>query len=333
MTDTSKIKPSYLALSGGVGGAKLVLGLQTLLADVRHVDAALQVIVNTGDDFEHLGLPICPDIDTLLYTLSGTANPATGWGRRDETWQFMSTLETLGGATWFRLGDRDMATHVRRRDLLAAGHSLTQVTAELRQALQVPTSILPMADTPVRTHIQTATEELEFQDYFVRQQAQPIATGIRYAGAATTMAAPEALAALRSPSLQVIIVTPSNPWLSIAPILSLAEIKSTILASEAPVVGISPIIDGKAVKGPTAKLMHELGVPVSASGVAEYYGDLLDGFIIDTADASQQSAIEARGIAVTVTNTRMKTIEDKVELARSVLQLAEQLRNKQAAQP
>lgn len=313
-------EPSVVALSGGVGGAKLVLGLQQLLGE------NLQAIVNTGDDFEHLGLPICPDIDTLLYTLSGNANTETGWGRRDETWSFMDALGALGGPTWFRLGDRDLATHARRRELLDSGLSLTGVTDALRRSLSIEVPILPMSDTAVRTHIATAAGELEFQDYFVRQQARPVATGIRYAGAASAAAAPAALAALASPALQVIIITPSNPWLSIAPILSLPELRATIVARQAPVVGVSPIIGGKAVKGPAAKLMSELGLTPSAVNVARYYGELLDGFVIDTEDADQQGAIEALGIAVTVTNTRMHTLDDKTQLANTVLDLARQLR-------
>jgi len=317
--------PSYAVLSGGIGGAKLVLGLQQVLAAGQ-----LQVIANTGDDFEHLGLPICPDIDTLIYTLAGIANPATGWGLRNESWQFMAALEALGGATWFRLGDRDLATHVHRRELLQRGQTLSEATTALRLAQNVDVAIWPMSDTPVRTLVETATGLLEFQDYFVRQQAQPVAQGFRYDGGASAQASSGALRALNAAGLAAIILTPSNPWLSIAPILSIDDIKATITANAAPVIAVSPIVNGAAIKGPTAKLMRELGVEPSVVNIARHYHDILDGLVIDTQDHARQDAIEAMGIRVYITNTVMQSRADKAALAQHVLNFAAQLRAERA---
>jgi len=320
MSDTPS---TYTVLSGGVGGAKLVLGLHEQLEPGQ-----LQVIANTGDDFEHLGLTICPDIDTLIYTLSGQANPETGWGVRDESWQFMDSLEALGGATWFRLGDRDLATHIRRRELLTAGLSLTDTTAQLCDALSLHTPIWPMSDEPVRTHILTETGPLPFQDYFVRLQAQPVATGFDYARADTAQASSGALQALTDATLGGIFVAPSNPWLSIDPILSLSEIKSAIINAAAPVIGISPIVGGRAIKGPTAKLMAETGINPSALSIAEHYRDILDGLIIDEQDMAEAGAIEALGLQVEVAQTVMNNKQDKIDLAAIALKFAITMKNR-----
>lgn len=309
----------YTVLSGGVGGARLVLGLQHVLEP-----GALQVVVNTGDDFEHLGLLICPDLDTLVYTLADCANPETGWGLRDESWAFMDALATLGGPTWFRLGDRDLATHMQRRAALAEGLSLTAVTEQLQQRLGVTTPLWPMSDDPVRTEIHTADGTLAFQDYFVRLGARPVAQGFNYKGAETATASPQALRALEA--ADAIIIAPSNPWLSIAPVLSLPAIGATIGRSNAPVVAVAPVIAGQAVKGPTAKLMQELGIEAGVVGIARHYGSLLDGLIIDRQDAAQQDAIEALGIKVAITDTLMTTLEDKTRLADSVIEFAQRLR-------
>lgn len=312
--------PSYAVLSGGIGGAKLVLGLQQVLAAGQ-----LQVIANTGDDFEHLGLPICPDIDTLIYSLAGVANPETGWGLRNESWQFMAALEALGGATWFRLGDRDLATHIRRRELLQRGRTLSEATTALRLALNVAVPIWPMSDAPVRTLVETTGGPLEFQDYFVRQQAQPVARGFHYSGSESARASGGALSALKAAGLAAIILTPSNPWLSIAPILSIADIQATITANAAPVIAVSPIVNGAAIKGPTAKLMRELGIEPSVDSIAMHYRDILDGLVIDTQDRARQDAIEAMGIRVYVTNTVMQSLADKAALAQHVVDFAAQL--------
>ena len=289
-----------------------------------------QVIANTGDDFEHLGLPICPDLDTLIYTLAGAANPATGWGLRNETWHFMEALEALGGAAWFRLGDRDLATHLRRRELLQRGQTLSEVTTALRLAQNVNVPIWPMSDAPVRTIVETAAGPLDFQDYFVRQQAQPVAKGFRYSGGESARASGGTLKALKAAELGAIILSPSNPWLSIDPILSIGDIKATITAHSAPVIAVSPIVNGAAIKGPTAKLMRELGIEPSVVNIASHYRDIVDGLVIDTQDHALQDAIEAMGIRVYITNTVMQSLADKAALAQHVLDFAAQLRAERA---
>lgn len=301
---------TYTILSGGVGGAKLVLGLAGRLDEED-----LSVIVNTGDDFRHLGLKICPDIDTLIYTLAGEANPDTGWGLREESWQFMEQLEKLGGPTWFRLGDRDLATHLRRKELLADGYTLTEVTAELCRALGIKTSILPMSNEPVSTLVHTAEGTLPFQEYFVRLQTDPVATGFAYAGSDKAFATAEVLRALDDDSLAAIFIAPSNPWLSIDPILSLDDIKSTIINAPAPVVAVSPIVAGKAIKGPTAKLMAETGLESSVTSIARHYSELIDGLIVDERDANLKDEIEDMGLRVGIARTLMNNQKDKVALA------------------
>jgi LPPG:FO 2-phospho-L-lactate transferase len=313
-------RPTYTVLSGGVGGAKLVLGLQHVLEPSQ-----LKVIANTGDDFDHLGLRICPDIDTLLYTLAGTADPERGWGLAGESWQLMAQLEKLGGPTWFRLGDRDLATHLLRTEWLSAGKSLSDVCCELRRSMDVLPEIWPMSDQPVRTRIVTDAGTLDFQDYFVRQQARPAMRAVAYAGCDTAAAAPAALEALSDSALGAIIITPSNPWLSIDPILSLSDIKSKIKNTSMPVVGVSPIVGGKAIKGPTAKLMAEIGIKPSALSIAQHYADLLDGLVIDEQDAGLRGAIEETGITVEISNTIMRNTQDKIALAETVVALANRL--------
>ncbi len=318
----------FTVLSGGVGGAKLVLGLRDILgAD------ALQVVVNTGDDFEHIGLPVCPDIDTLIYTLADQANPETGWGRRDESWHFMDALAALGGDTWFRLGDRDLGTHVRRRELLQNGVTLSAATLQIARVMGVSTPIYPMSDAPVQTLIATATGEISFQDYFVRLHAQPAITGIRYRSESSAAPGPGALQALAADDLTGIIIAPSNPWLSIAPILSVAELKSSILCNKAPVIAVSPIVDGQAIKGPTAKLMDELGIGASVVGIAEYYRNLIDGLVIDQKDKQHRAIIEGMGIQVAVTNTIMNDLQDKTRLAQFVCDFAMTLGQKPGKSP
>jgi LPPG:FO 2-phospho-L-lactate transferase len=307
-------------LSGGVGGAKLVLGLSQCLSAEQ-----LQVVANTGDDFNHLGLPISPDLDTLMYTLADIANPDTGWGLRDESWDFMAALSALNGPTWFQLGDRDLGTHAQRRELLIAGKTLSEATQTLFNAAGVAIPVWPMSDSDVRTIISSESQDYDFQSYFVEHQAAPVATGFRYATADDTLASAGALAALSQPDLDAIIISPSNPWLSIDPILSLSDIRTAISNNKAPVIGVSPIVGGRAIKGPTAKLMQELGLEVSALGVARHYQDILDGFIIDTQDAAQRAAIEELGISVGITNTVMQNLNDKRQLAGFAIDFAGQL--------
>jgi LPPG:FO 2-phospho-L-lactate transferase len=305
---------SVLALSGGIGGAKLALGLYRVLPPGQ-----LTVVANTGDDFEHLGLSISPDIDTLLYTLAGIDNPEFGWGRRNETWTFMAALETLGGETWFKLGDGDLATHVERTRRLAAGESLSQVTDDFRRRLGVSARLLPMSDDLVRTRLRTDEGWLDLQDYFVRLRASPVVREIAYAGATEARANPDFLAVLAGDDLELVVICPSNPFLSIDPVLSLPRVRNALRACRAPVVAVSPIIGGKAVKGPTAKIMAELGLPAGAAAVAQHYEDILDVFIADEGDANE---IEDLGIPVRLARTLMSTIEDREALARTVLAAA-----------
>jgi LPPG:FO 2-phospho-L-lactate transferase len=304
-------------LTGGVGGAKLALGLYEILpAD------SLRIIVNTGDDFEHLGLTICPDIDTLMYTLSKQANTETGWGLRNETWDFMDALGALKGPDWFRLGDRDLATHIRRRELLLSGSSLSEATAELFTAASIAAVATPMSDDPVRTRIKSDTQDYDFQNYFVRLKAAPVARGFSYDGHDTAEISPSAASALEPAFADAIVIAPSNPWLSIDPILSLSDIKTRIRNNPAPVIAVSPIVGGRAIKGPAAKLMRELNMEVSALSIARHYGELIDALIIDNADADQRNAIELLGLRVGVTNTVMNTLQEKTSLARFTLEFA-----------
>jgi LPPG:FO 2-phospho-L-lactate transferase len=274
------------------------------------------VVANTGDDFEHLGLAISPDIDTLLYTLAGLDNPELGWGRRDETWSFMKALGDLGGETWFNLGDGDLATHVERTRRLALGESLSQITDDFRRRLGISAQLLPMTDDPVRTRILTAAGWLDFQDYFVRQRCAPVVREIIFAGADEARPQPEFVAALADKDLRAVVICPSNPFISIDPILGLPGVRAALRACTAPVVAVSPIIGGQAVKGPTAKIMTELGLPVGAAAVAQHYGDIVDLYIADEEDATE---IGSLAVPVTFTRTLMLTLEDREALARAVL--------------
>jgi LPPG:FO 2-phospho-L-lactate transferase len=305
---------SVLALSGGIGGAKLALGLYRVLPP-----GELTVVVNTGDDFEHLGLAISPDIDTLLYTLAGINNPEFGWGRHNETWTFMAALDALGGETWFKLGDGDLATHVARTRRLSGGESLSQVTDDFRRRLGISARLLPMSDDRVRTRLRTDGGWLDFQDYFVRLHASPVVREIACAGALEARANPDLLSALAGDDLELVVICPSNPFISIDPILNLPRVRDALRACRAPVVAVSPIIGGKAVKGPTAKIMAELGLPVGAAAVARHYEDILDTFVAEESDANE---VEDLGIPVTLARTFMSTIEDREDLARVVLAVA-----------
>jgi LPPG:FO 2-phospho-L-lactate transferase len=304
-----------IALSGGIGGAKLALGLSHVLPPEE-----LLIIANTGDDFEHYGLTICPDTDTLLYTLAGLDNPQLGWGRADESWAFMETLASLGGADWFRLGDRDLALHVLRNHRLRAGESLSTITDDFRQRFGIGPRILPMSDDPVRTQIGTDQGWLDFQDWFVRLRAEPLARAVKFAGVEQARPQPVLLEALRAPP-RGIVICPSNPFISIEPILAVPGLRDAIAASGAPVVAVSPIIAGQAVKGPTARMFEALGVMPSAAAVAARYGDLLDGYVMEHGD-------DAAGITPRVfhATTLMRDLADKTALARQVLAAIEALR-------
>ena len=312
---------SVVALSGGVGGAKLALGLSRVLPPDD-----LLIVANTGDDFEHLGLCISPDIDTVMYTLAGLANQELGWGRQDESWSFMETLAAIGGETWFRLGDRDLAVHVERTRRLRAGETLSAITGDLCRRLGVGPRVLPMSDDPVRTRVRTDEGWIDFQDYFVHRRCEPVVHELAFHGAATARAQPEFLTALADPRLKAVVICPSNPFISIEPILALPGVRSALEDCTAPVIAVSPIIGGRAVKGPTAKMMAELGTPPSAGAVARRYGDLIDGYVVDFADMDQVAGI---GTRVTLGQTMMTTLADREALARTVLQAAGVLIEKQ----
>ena len=306
-----------LALAGGVGGAKLALGLAGVLPA-----EALTVAVNTADDFEHLGLTVCPDLDTVMYTLAGVANPETGWGRRDESWTVMEALGPLGGETWFRLGDKDFATHIERTRRLRSGESLSSVMRDLSTRLGVRPAMVPMSDDPVRTMVTTDRGELAFQDWFVRLRCEPKVKSVRFAGAETAHANP---ALLDLADLRAIVVCPSNPFVSVAPILAVPGVQAALARTKAPKVAVTPIVGGQAIKGPAAKMLAELGHDVSALGVARYYKDWVDGFVLDAEDAGLVRDIETLGLRVRVADTMMRNDGDKRRLAKQVLEFVDEL--------
>jgi len=304
-----------VALTGGVGGAKLADGLMQAVEQ-------LTLVVNTGDDFNHLGLHISPDIDTALYTLAGLANPQTGWGRKGETWSFMSALEQLGGENWFRLGDADLAMHVERTRQLASGRSLSEVVKSLSSGLQIPAEIIPMSDDPVRTRVQTDVGELDFQHYFVREQCRPRVQRIDFVGAHGAKPAPGVVRNLDEDSLAAVIICPSNPYLSIGPILAIPGMRDLIRKSGAPVIAVSPLVGGKAVKGPTTKIMGELGLSVDALQVVQDYDGLIDGFVLDERDAHLQKQINLPTLCI---DTLMQSPDDRVRVAQETLAFAQSL--------
>ena len=301
---------TVLALTGGVGGAKLALGLTHVLDPDEVV-----FVVNTGDDFEHLGFHICPDVDTLTYTLAGAANPETGWGRTDESWHFMEALAQLGGETWFRLGDRDLALHVRRRALLGEGKDLTEVTALLARSLGIRHRILPMSNDPVRTRVHTPDGPLAFQHYFVRDRCQATATGFEFAGAESAAVNP----AVPFDAVRATVICPSNPFVSVDPIFAVPGMRESLQRTDAPVVAVSPIVGGRAIKGPTAKMMREMGMPATTLEVARHYIGSATHFVIDEVDAAAEGAVRALGFETLVAQTVMTTLQDRVDLARTVL--------------
>jgi len=308
-----------VALAGGVGGAKLAHGLSALCGE------RLTVIVNTADDFEHLGLHVSPDLDTVMYTLGGIANPSTGWGISGETWNFLEQIGRLGGPGWFRLGDRDLATHVLRTQALRAGTRLTEVTDQLRNRLGILPRILPMTDASVRTVVETEEGPLAFQDYFVGRQCNVVTRGFRFEGIEAARPSPEVTAAFHDDGLAAAFLCPSNPFVSLDPILGIAGIRQSLAHCACPVIGVSPIIGGAAVKGPAAKMLRELGFDVSALTVAERYRDVLDGFVIDTVDAAMAPRISALGIHVEVMRTLMSSDADRRNLAEACLAFARRL--------
>jgi LPPG:FO 2-phospho-L-lactate transferase len=294
-----------VALAGGVGGAKLAHGLAQILPPEDFT-----VIVNTGDDFEHLGLSICPDLDTVCYTLAGLANPETGWGRQNETWNVISNIERLGGVSWFRLGDQDIATHLERTRRLKEGKLLSQVTREFCEAWGIKQTVLPMSDSPVRTIVDTDEGELAFQEYFVHRHCEPRVKGFRFDGVEVAQPTRDVREALDA--ADAVVICPSNPWVSIDPILRVLK------KIDKPMVAVSPIIGGKTVKGPAAKMYAELGIEPSALAVAEHYHNLLTGFVLD--DQDKQLSDKFKKSKILVTNTLMNSSADRARLAMDVLQ-------------
>jgi LPPG:FO 2-phospho-L-lactate transferase len=317
----SKNTVKITALAGGVGGARLAHGLAAILPPEQ-----LSIIVNTGDDFEHLGLTICPDLDTVLYTLAGIANPETGWGIAGDSFECLEALKKIGAPAWFRLGDRDFATHLQRSTLLKQGQRLTEVIHNLASALGVQHPILPMCDTPCRTMVQTDEGELRFQDYFVRRAWQPRMLGLRWEGVDQAQPSPEILKALQDADL--VIFCPSNPFVSIDPILNLPGVRNLIAHTTS--LAVSPIIGGSAVKGPAAKMFNELGIEPSSVAVAKHYQNLLTGFVLDQVDQALQPQIQALGLTACDMPSLMPTLPERIRVAQAVLTFGLELISKTA---
>jgi LPPG:FO 2-phospho-L-lactate transferase len=299
-----------VALAGGVGGAKLAEGLAQLLPPDD-----LTVVVNTGDDFEHLGLSISPDVDTVCYSLAGMANPDTGWGRQAETFLALENIKKLGGPAWFQIGDKDLATHLERTRRLREGQTLTQITQHFCQTWGIRHLVLPMSDQPVHTMVDTVESgELPFQEYFVHRNCEPKVRGFRFAGIESAQPAPGVLKSISE--ADAVVLCPSNPWVSIDPILALAGLRPSLATK--PVLAVSPIIGGRTVKGPAAKMFTELGILPSALTVAHHYSGLLSGFVLDILDKDMAKEFK---IPIAITQTIMKTGLDRRRLAQDVLNL------------
>ncbi|MBM4424960.1 MAG: 2-phospho-L-lactate transferase [Chloroflexi bacterium] len=315
---------NILAFAGGVGGAKLALGLARALDPNR-----LAIAVNTGDDFEHLGLNISPDLDTVMYTLAGLANPETGWGLAGETWNFLDAASRLGGEAWFRLGDRDLATHIERTRRLRGGESLSEITRAFCAHLGVTAEVIPMSDDPVRTIICADEGALPFQEYFVHRKCEPRVRDFEFAGIALARPLPRLLERLAE--ADALIYCPSNPYVSVAPIVGLPGLRLLIESRRAagmPVVAVSPIVGGAALKGPAAKMMIELGLDSTVIALAKHYAGTIDGLVIDSVDADSAPRIESLGIKTMATDTVMKTDDDKTRLARETLNFARSLKSR-----
>ncbi|MBD2858303.1 2-phospho-L-lactate transferase [Spongiibacter sp. KMU-158] len=315
-----------LALSGGVGGAKLARGLAEVLAP-----AQLNIVVNTADDFDYWGLRICPDLDSVMYALADRNDTVRGWGLQNESWRTLDAMGNLGAENWFQLGDLDLATHLFRSQRLREGQTLTQITEGLCKSMNVPARLLPMTEQAVATQVHCSEGQLGFQEYFVRERCAPVVKSLEFAGVESAKPTAAILATLADPDLRGIILCPSNPFLSIDPIFAVPGMLPAIIESQVPVIAVSPIVAGLAVKGPAAKLMQELNMPVSADQVARYYQQrypgLLQGFIIDTSDAQLASEFDTLGLAVKVRPTLMTDIASKAELAEQCLGFLNELAN------
>jgi LPPG:FO 2-phospho-L-lactate transferase len=305
-----------VVLAGGVGGARLAFGFYRALPPED-----LSVVVNTGDDFDHIGLRICPDLDTVMYTLASLANRELGWGLAGDTFNALEALERVGGPAWFRLGDRDLATHLQRTSLVAQGMKLTEVTRRLCEALGVRARVLPMTDDAVATKVLTDEGELDFQDYFVRRRCEPAVRSIRFAGIDEARPSTEVMEALEA--ADGIVIAPSNPFVSVEPILAVPGMRDALRSK--PAVAVTPIVGGQAIKGPAAKMLRELGEEVSALGVARRYIGLVEGYVFDKQDAALSREIETLGYRVLATQTVMRSDEDREALARDCLELLRRL--------
>ena len=301
------------ALAGGVGGAKLAAGLQRVLPA-----GDLSVVVNTADDFDLWGLHICPDLDTVMYTLAGLANPDTGWGLAGESFETLNMLQRYGEDTWFKLGDRDLATHTLRTHRLRSGETLTEVTTELSGALGIESAVLPMSDDPISTTLQTPEGWLEFQEYFVRREQRDEVQAVELRGVEDASPTSEVVAAISG--ADAIIFCPSNPVVSVGPILAVPGMREALASSRAPKVAVSPIVGGRALKGPADKMLLSLGHEASAKGVAAMYSDLVDGMVVDSVDEEEQAGIEDIGMRVLVTDSVMRDARDRARLARETLE-------------
>ena len=309
---------THLALSGGIGGAKLALGLEHIFNSTK-----LMIAGNTGDDFEHFGLNISPDLDTLMYTLSGKSDLERGWGLANETWSFMKAIKEIGGETWFQLGDRDLAIHVERTRRLKEGERLSLITSSFCRKFGVKSHIVPATDDPLKTLVKTPKGILSFQQYFVRDQCRPKILGLKYEGLENAQPCPALEEALESSLLERVVVCPSNPFLSIDPILAVKGVREKLKSSNARVIAVSPIVGGDAVKGPTANNLRDLGFSVSAYTIAKYYSDFIDGFMLDKGDENEISRIESLGIQVGLADTVMTDLQSKIKLAEDVLRFSE----------
>jgi len=314
------LEGSYLALSGGVGGAKLALGLSHILEE------SLSVVCNTGDDFSHLGLKICPDLDTVMYTLADLNDKNKGWGLANESWNFLDAMKTLGHDNWFQLGDKDLATHVTRTQLLDKGKGLSEVTQHLCTQLGIKSLIFPMSDQNVATKVGLKDGSwIPFQHYFVKEQCAPEVRAFKFDGINDALPGPALEACLKNSDLKAIFICPSNPFVSIDPILSLHGVSTLLKGHSAPVIAVSPIVGGQAIKGPTAKIMSELEITQSAFSVAEHYASLLDGYVLDEEDHYLEKKCQALGIDTHITQTVMNSLEDKINLASECLNFSKRI--------
>jgi len=311
---------THLALSGGIGGAKLALGLEHIFNSPK-----LMIAGNTGDDFEHFGLNISPDLDTLLYTLSGKSDLERGWGLANETWSFMKAMKEIGGETWFQLGDRDLAIHVERTRRLHEGERLSLITSSFCRKLGVKSQIVPATDDSLKTLVKTPEGILSFQHYFVKDQCRAKIIALQFDGSENAQPCSALEKVLESLLLKTVVVCPSNPFLSIDPILAILGLRKKLKKSKARIIAVSPIVGGNAVKGPTANNMRDLGFTVSACSIAKYYSDFIDGFILDKRDEKEIAEIESLGIRVGLADTVMTDLQSKIKLAEDVLRFSETL--------